>query len=121
MHTVYKAIPTEDIDRIIAYCGEHTIQNGGLFEVYPGPDGMMKMIVVNSCAEDEPLEKFHPLGAFYCNYIGPGVISIEEEEPHHDGMPSTKRHIKAIKQAIDILIKEGYPGTKIGYKNLKLR
>ena len=53
--------------------------------------------------EDEPLEKFRPLGAFYCHYLGPGVISLEEEDPHHEGMPSAKLHIKAIKQVIDDL------------------
>ena len=53
LHTVYKALPIEDVERIIAYCQSHTIQNGGLFEVFPGPDGMMKMVVVNSSPEDD--------------------------------------------------------------------
>ena len=104
MHTVYKALPIEDVDHIIAYCRKHTVQKGGVFEVYPGPDDLMTMVVVNSCPEEEPLDKFRPLGAFYCNYLGPGIISLEEEEPHHDGMPSAQSHIKAIKQTIDTLI-----------------
>jgi len=103
LHTVYKALSPEEVERIIAYCQSHTIKNGGLFEVYPGPDGLMKMVVVNSSPEDEPLDKFRPLGAFYCNYLGPGIISLEEEDPHHEGMPSAKRHIEAIKQVIDDL------------------
>ena len=103
MHTVYKALSPEDIDLIIAYCQDHTIQNGGLFEVYPDPDGSVTTVVVNSRHDNEPLEKFLPLGAFYCNYLGPGIISLEEEDPHHDGMPSAKNHIKAIKQTIDTL------------------
>ena len=103
MHTVYKALPKEDVDRIITYCKNHTIHKGGLFEVYPDPDSSKTMVVVNSRPEDEPLEKFRPLGAFYCHYLGPGIISLEEEDPHHEGMPSAKNHIKAIKQVIDTL------------------
>ncbi len=104
LHTIYKALSPEEVERIIAYCKEHTVQKGGLFEVYPGPDGLMKMVVVNSSQEEEALEKFRPLGAFYCNYLGAGIISLEEEDPDHDGMPTTKDHIKAIKQVIDHLI-----------------
>ncbi len=103
MHTVYKALAPEDVERIIAYCQEHTIQKGGLFEVYLDPDTQVTTVVVNSRLEDEPMEKFCPLGTFYCNYLGPGIISLEEEDPHHDGMPSAKNHIKAIKQTIDTL------------------
>ncbi len=105
MHTVYKALAPEDVERIIAYCQNHTIQKGGVFEVYP--DGKVTMVVVNS--EDEPLENFLPLGAFYCNYLGPGIISLEEEDPDHDGMPSAQNHLKAIKQTIDILIEPDHP------------
>lgn len=100
MHTVYKALPIEDVERIIAYCRN----KGGLFEVYPGPDCKTHMVVVNSRPEDEPLDKFCPLGAFYCNYLGPGIISLEEEEPNHDGMPSAQSHIKAIKEVINKLL-----------------
>ncbi len=102
MHIVYKAIAPENVDSIISYCKDHTVEKGGVFEVYP--DGMVTMVVVNS--EDEPLEKFRPLGAFYCNYLGPGIISIEEEEPGHDGMPSTQSHIKAIKRTLEFLIEK---------------
>jgi len=100
LHTIYKALSPEEVDRIITYCRDHTVHNGGLFEVYPGPDNSIT-VIVNS--EDEPLDKFRPLGAFYCNHLGPGIISLEEEEPEHEGMPSTKHHIKAIKQIIDDL------------------
>ncbi len=104
MHTVYKALSPEDVDLIIAYCKDHTIRKGGLFEVYPDPEGLVTTVVVNSIQENEPLEKFLPLGAFFCNYFGPGIISLDEEDPHYDGMPSAKNHIKAIKQTIDTLI-----------------
>ena len=118
MHTVYKALSPEEVERIIAYCKDHTIQKGGLFEVYPGPDELTKMVVVNSLPEDEPLENFRPLGTFYCNYLGPGIISLEEEDPHYDGMSSAQLHIKAIKQVIDLLIERVYPGAKIHYEDL---
>jgi hypothetical protein len=104
LHIVYKALPPADVERIITYCRIHTTQNGGLFEVYPSPDGLMTMVVVNSSPEEEPLKMFRPLGAFYCNYLGPGIISLDEEDPHHDGMPSAQCHITAIKQVIDNLI-----------------
>ncbi len=119
MHTIYKALPPEEVKRIIAYCQNHTIQKGGLFEVYAGPDEMTKMIVVNSSPENEPLKNFRPLGAFYCNYLGPGIISLEEEGPDHDGMPSAQLHIKSTKNVIDLLIEQGYPGKTIQYKNLE--
>ena len=104
MHTVYKALPPEDLQHIIEYCQNNTIHNTGLFEVYPDPEGLVTTIVVNSCSENEPLENFHPLGAFFCNYLGPGIISLEEEDPHYDGIQSAKHHINAIKQTIETLI-----------------
>jgi hypothetical protein len=103
LHTVYKALSPEDVELIIAYCQDHTIQNGGLFEVYPDPDGSVTTVVVNSRLENESLENFRPVGAFFCNYLGPGIISLEEGDPHHDGMPTAKNHIKSIKQTIDTL------------------
>jgi len=119
MHAVYKAVALEDIQRIIDYCRDHTINNGGLFEVYPGPNPNMAMMIVNSCSgEEEPLNSLRPLGAFYCNFVAPGVISIEEEDPHFDGADSRKQHVKAIKQVIDILLEKGYPGTQISFKDL---
>jgi len=99
LHTVYKALAPENVESIIAYCQDHTIQNGGLFEVYS--DGLVTTIVVNS--KDEPMEQFHPLGAFYCNFLGPGIISLEEQNSDHDNMSSVQNHIKAIKQTIDSL------------------
>ena len=117
MHAVYKAVPYEDVMRILDYCREHTVQNGGLFEVYPG-GGDLTMVVVNSSPLDEQDADHRPLGAFYLNYVSPGVISIEEEDPHFDGTESRKRHVKAIKQVIDILLQRGYPGTRIRFNEL---
>lgn len=99
MHTIYKALAPEDIERIISYCKK----DNRMFEVYPGPDNSTT-VIVNS--EDEPLEKFRPLGAFYCNYLGPGIISLDEADPHHDSMPSAQNQIKAIKQTIDSLARK---------------
>ncbi|MBC8282887.1 MAG: hypothetical protein H8E32_03660 [Nitrospinae bacterium] len=119
MHTIYKALPPEEIERIIAYCKDHTIQKGGLFEIYPGAKDSEKMVIVNSSPKNEPLEQFRPLGTFYCNYLGPGIISLEEDDPHHDSVSSVQLHIQVIKQTIDLLIEQGYPGTKICFEDLQ--
>ena len=118
MHVIYKTVAPGDVDRIIAYCSHHNVKNGGLFEVYPGADGGLVMVIVNSCSESGPQGKLRPLGAFYLNYSGPGVISIEEEDPHFDGAESRKRHVTAIKQVIDILLKAGFPGNTIAFQDL---
>jgi hypothetical protein len=76
------------------------------------------MVIVNSCPEDEPLEKFRPLGAFYLNYLNPGTISIEEDDPHFDGAPARKYHVAAIRQVIDLLYKFAHPGYKLSYNDL---
>ena len=103
MHTVYKALAPDNVERIIDYCKDHSVEKGGTFEVYL--ENEVTMVVVNS----EEGQMFRPLGAFYCNYIGPGVISLEDEEPERDSMPSTTNHIKAIKKTIDKLIELAHP------------
>lgn len=118
MHAVCKAVSFEDVQRVIEYCQRHTVSNGGLFEVYPGPDPAMAMIIVNSCSREGPVDSLRPLGAFYCNFVAPGVISIEEEDPHLDGADSRKQYVKAIKQVIDIILEKGYPGTRISFNDL---
>lgn len=118
MHDLYKNIPFEDACRILDYCRRNTIQSGGLFEVYSTPGQDIHMIIVNSSPEDGPMEMFRPLGAFYLNYLHAGSVTIENEDPNHDSMPSTKRHVAAIKQVIDILIEQGFPGTHIRFNDL---
>ncbi len=118
MHTLFKEINIQDAQRILNYCQTNSIQKGGLFEVYSTPGEDIHMIIVNSCPEDEPLEKFRPLGAFYLNYLKPGSISIEENDPHFDGMASRKYHVAAIKQVIHLLLEFGHPGYKISYNDL---
>ena len=117
MHIVYRTTSLEDVIRIVGYCRTHTVKNGGLFEVYPDPGENFFMIIVNSCSESDP-KHFRPLGAFYCNYAGPGVITIEEEDPCFDGAESRKRHVTAIKQVIDILLKKGFPGMQISFNDM---
>ena len=118
MHSVYRTASLEDIIRIVDYCRNHTVKNGGLFEVYPDPDENLFIIIVNSCSESDPKHQLRPLGAFYCNYAGLGVITIEEEDPHFDGAESRKRNVTAIKQIIDILLKKGFPGTHISFNDM---
>ena len=110
MHTVYKAISPEEMDRILAYCKEHT-----LFEIYPGDEGSQQTVIVNSRQENEPLENFKPLGAFYCNDLGEGIISIDQEESDYDAIPSAKKHVAYIKQVINILIEKAQPGAKLQF------
>ena len=118
MHSVYRTASLEDITRIVDYCRNHTVKKGGLFEVYPDPDENLFMIIVNSCSELDLNHQLRPLGAFYCNYAGPGVITIEEEDPHFDGVESRRRHVTAIKQVIDVLLAEGFPGVQISFNEL---
>ena len=118
MHSVYRTAPLEDVLRIVDYCRNYTVKDGGLFEVYPDHGENLFMIIVNSCSESDAVHQLRPLGAFYCNYAGPGVITIEEEEPHFDGAKFRKRHVAAVKQVIDILLKKGFPGTHISFNDL---
>ena len=118
MHSVYRTVSPEDVFRIVDFCGNNSVNNGGLFEVYPDSGGSLFMVIVNSCSEFDSKHRPHPLGAFYCNYAGPGVITIEEEDPHFDGVESRRRHVTAIKQVIDILLAEGFPGVQISFNEL---
>ena len=118
MHEVVREVSYEDAHRILNYCLHNSIQQGGLFEVYSTPGTDIHMVIVNSCSEDEPLERFRPLGAFYLNYLRPGTISMEQEDPTHDGMPSTRRHVAAIRQVVDILVEKGFPGVTIRFNDL---
>lgn len=118
MHTLYRDVNFEDSVRILDYCRRNNTGRGGLFEVYSTPGQDTHMIIVNSCPEDGPSARFRPLGAFYINYLHPGALSIENEDPEHDGMPSTRRHVAAIKQVIDILIAEAGPEVEIRFNDL---
>lgn len=118
VHNIYKEIPVEDAHRILDYCRRHSIQSGGLFEVFSTPGEDVHMVIVNSCPEDGPPDRFRPLGAFYLNYLKPGTISIEEDDPHFDGAPQRKYHVAAIRQAIDLLIRYARPGYTLSFNDL---
>jgi len=118
MHTVYKEVSVEDAQRMLDYCRRHSVKEGGMFEVFSTPGQDIHMVIVNSCSEDEPLEKFRPLGAFYLNYLKPGTISIEEDDPHFDGAPARKYHVAAIRQVIDLLWEYAYPGHTLSFNDL---
>ncbi len=118
MHSLYRDVTFEDAVRILDYCRRNTIQQGGLFEVYSTPGQDTHMVIVNSSPEEGSADLFRPLGAFYINYLHPGALTIENEDPEHDSMPSAKRHVAAIKQVIDILVAEARPGVVIGFNDL---
>ena len=106
------------MERMLSYCKENTLKKGGPFEIYHGEINSQIMVLVNSNHEKESIEKLKPLGSFYCNYVGEGIISLDEEEVDYDAMPSAKEHIKAIKQVIDLLIEKAYPGAQLKFPNL---
>ena len=118
MHTVYKAILPEEMERVLSYCKENNRKKGGPFEIYPGEINSQIMVLVNSNYGEESIEKLKPLGSFYCNYMGEGIISFDEAEADYDVIPSAKEHIKAIKQVIDILIEKAYPGAHLKFPSL---
>ena len=118
LHIIYKVISPEEMERMLSYCKENTFKKGGPFEIYPGEINSQIMVVINSHHESEPMVKFKPLGSFYCNYMGEGIISFDQAEDDYDAIPSAKEHIKAIKQVIDILIEKAYPGAHLKFPSL---
>ena len=106
------------MERIVAFCKENTCKKGGTFEIYPDEINSQIMVIVNSSHEKESKEKLKPLGSFYCNYMGEGIISFDQPEADYDTTPSVKEHIKAIKQVIDILIEKAYPGVHLKFPSL---
>ena len=115
LHTVYKAILPEEMERVLSYCKENNRKKGGPFEIYPGEINSQIMVLVNSNYGEESIEKLKPLGSFYCNYMGEGIISFDQAEADYDVIPSAKEHLKAIKQVIDILIEKAYPGAHLKF------
>lgn len=118
MHHLYREVDFKDAVRILDFCRRNNVGAGGLFEVYSTPGQDTHMVIVNSCGEGDPSARFRPLGAFYINYLHPGALSIENEDPTHDGMPETKRHVAAIKQVIDILVEQAGPNVEIRFNDL---
>ena len=115
MHTIYKAVSPDEMNRVLTYCQQHTLKNKGPFEIYPGEEVLQVMVIVNSRQENEPLENFKPLGAFYCNYLGEGIISLDQTETDYDAVPSAKMYEQLLKQVIDILIEKAHPGAQLHF------
>jgi hypothetical protein len=104
MHTIYKTIPEKDTLRIIDLCRLHSVKSGGIFEVYSGSKKETWSVIVNGSDKEQLGSPSIPLGIFYVNFAGAGVLSIEDEDPKYDGMASTKQHVKAVKTVIDRLL-----------------
>lgn len=116
--TGYKKVSSDDIERITAYCRANSVQNGGPFEVYSDPESEgCVMVVVNSKSRGRAIAKICPVGSFYCNYLEPGIISVDED-PRHDVTEDRKRHVAAIKRVIDILLRQARPGVQIEFDGL---
>ena len=115
MHTIYKAISPDEMNRVLAYCKQHTLKNKGPFEIYPGEEVSQVMVIVNSRQENEPLEKFKPVGAFYCNYLGEGIISLDQKATDYDAVPSAKKYEQLLKQVINMLIEKAHPGVELPF------
>lgn len=114
----YKKVSSDDMERITAYCRANSVQYGGPFEVYSDPESKGRvMVVVNSKPGDRPVAKICPVGSFYCNYLGPGIISVDED-PRHDVMADRKHHVAAVKRVIDILLRQARPGIQIEFDGL---
>ena len=113
MQKPYRTVPFEDIKRLVTWCRDHVAETGGIFEVYDDPAGINRiMVVVNSFKKQEDVRMLQPLGAFYCNYVAPGVISLDED-PEHEGLASRFDAIKKVKQIIDQLLRDARPGARI--------
>ena len=115
LQTVYKAISPDEMERVLSYCKENTRKKGGPFEIYPDEINSQVMFLVNSRYEKEYIENLKPLGSFYCNYRGEGIISLDQEETNYDAMPSAQKHVQVIKQVVDILIEKAYPGAQLQF------
>ena len=113
MQTLFRKVAFEDVERLVSWCRDHDLGRGGVFEVYDDPAGINRiMIVVNFLTPKANVGMLQPLGTFYCNYVEPGVISLDEDQ-EHDGMPSRLEDIERIKQIIDCLLREARPGVEI--------
>lgn len=104
MLKLYKKVPPENVSRIVETCKRHTVQQGGPYEVYPDPKGEDRyLIIINSRLPGE--DEFYPLGSFYCNYHGPGTLSLVEDSTH-DGDPARLDRLEQVKQRIDSFLQD---------------
>jgi|TARA_B110000438_G_scaffold288594_1_gene322235 hypothetical protein len=108
MQTPYKSVTLEIVENVIALCQKNSIPNGGLLEVYDDPGGINRIMVIINGISGEKLEKLNPIGAFFCNYMAVGVISLEED-PKHDETQDKKLYRQLVKETIDQLIEGKFP------------
>ena len=102
MQIAYKKVPPQVMEKVLTYCRENTFPNNGLFEVYCDfKNKESTMVIVNSHSTDECLTG--PLGIFYCNYLGTGVISYDDAR-EHDRAESRAYYGTTLKNVIDSLL-----------------
>ena len=118
MQTPYRKVKFEDVERLVSWCQDHAARKGSLFEVYKDPGGINRiMVIVNYLTRQKERRTLKPLGTFYCNYIAPGIISVDEY-PEQQETPSNLEKIKRIKLLIDRLLREARPGVEIDLSSL---
>ena len=108
MQAPYKTVTVEVVERIVSLCQKYTIANGGILEIYDDPGGINRIMIIINGISGKKLKKLNPIGAFFCNYTAPGVISIDEN-PDHDETKDKKIYRSIIKKTIDELLKGGFP------------
>ena len=116
MQVLYREERFEDVERIVDWCRENSTSEGGLFEVYSDPGGINRfMIAINILQNGD--HSLKPLGAFYCNFIAPGTISLDED-PQYEGVPSRFENISRVKKVIDRLFRDAQSGVSVDLSDL---
>ena len=108
MQTPYKFITLEKIEKVVALCKKYTVANGGMLEIYDDPGGINRIMVIINGTSGGKIEKLSPIGAFFCNYTAPGVISIVEN-PTHDEAGDKIIYRMIVKKTIDKLLEGAFP------------
>ncbi len=108
MQTPYKSVTLEIVEEVLAICKKHTVANGGILEIYDDPGGINRIMVIINGTSGEKLEKLSPIGAFFCNYTAPGVISIDENL-QHDATTDKKIYREIVKKTVDKLLEGEFP------------
>lgn len=106
MLKLYKKVTPAEMSRIVDTCKRQTVQQGGPYEVYPDPKGEERyLIIINSLSPGGDSAERFPLGSFYCNYQGPGTLSLMED-PAHDGDPKRLEQLERVKRRIDSFLQD---------------
>ena len=116
MQVLYRKERFEDVERIIAWCLENSSLGGGLFEVYSDPGGTNRVMVAINIPKNGDYS-LRPLGAFYCNFISPGTVSLDED-PRHGGVVSRFGDISRVKKIIDRLFRDAQIGVNVDFSDL---